>query len=199
MRPGADLKMIRGRLTFSCLLLAAILWIAPPEAAAQQINREWELKASYMYYFTQYIAWPEGHAAEGPFVIGILGRNPFGSYSRRLEALTAPGGRRIVVRQFDSLEDYEPCHILFISRSGITNAQAQRRLEAAREATEDSHVLLVSDSPGLAERGAAFNFFVTGNRLKIQFNEGVTEDAGLQVEARLANLASVVKVHRDRN
>lgn len=189
--------MSRGCVAIVGLAVVAVFWIAPQEVAAQ--NREWQLKASYMYYFAQFVEWPEDRS-EGDFVIGVLGNNPFGAYTRTLEGLRASGDRRIVVRSIASLDDLDPddpCHILFVSRLGITAEETRRRVAAASERLRDDHVLIVADTPDAAGADrAAFNFYVANNRMRLQYSSRAVASAGLAVQNRLTSLESIVPVQR---
>ena len=197
--------MSRGGLAGIGLVFAAILWIVPQDAVAQPDppertfgrvwnTREWHLKTSYMYYFTQFVTWPEDRQ-DGDFVIGVLGHDPLGGYKGTLEGQRAPGGRRIVVRRFATLEEYDSsCHILFVSNFGITREETLRRVRVAR--SKNNHVLIVADTPGSAGADkAAFNFTVEGDRLRLQYSSRALASAGLEVSSRLTGLASVRPVH----
>src|SRR2546423_15048807 len=86
-------------------------------AAAQDesINREYQLKATYLYHFGQYVEWP-GTAAAGDgkaFVIGVVGEDPFGQVLDTIAASKTIQAKKIAVRRFASVKDYTPCHILF--------------------------------------------------------------------------------------
>jgi len=126
-------------------------------------------------------------------VLGKYPKQPFGRVMQKIEAAKTVRGKKVVVGQFDSMDEYTQCHILFISRyaePGRAGETAEDRLEAALEKTKDLPVLLVTETPGLARRGAAINFAVDTrtNRLKMEINLDAAERAGLVVGARLLEL-----------
>jgi len=61
------------------LVLACALAGSVAAALAQEKVQvtEYELKGAYLYKFTQYIDWPKS-APDEAFVIGVLGKDPFG-------------------------------------------------------------------------------------------------------------------------
>jgi hypothetical protein len=86
MRIGRVLRSLwraAGCLALACAigLSASLATVAP--AAAQEtepgfIDREYPLKAIFLYNFASYIKWPDAVFAnsQSPFVIGILGSSP---------------------------------------------------------------------------------------------------------------------------
>ncbi len=115
-------------------LLCLFAW-APATAGAQQssgstISREYTIKAGYLYNFGRYVRWPEEafSSEDAPFVIGVLGADPFGATLDQVAAVKQISERRIVVRRFDSLDQYRPCHILFVAKT----ASAEEHFEAIR-------------------------------------------------------------------
>jgi hypothetical protein len=73
--------------------------VAPAPGAAQPT--EFDVKAAFLYNFGKFVEWPEASLpADGTFVIGVLGTDPFGRALDDLEG--KPIGlqaRRIVVRR----------------------------------------------------------------------------------------------------
>lgn len=198
------MRLSRVALILSTSLLG--LAFSPVPAAAQDVlNREYEIKAAYLWHFGRYVDWPEtAEKAEEPFVIGVLGKDPFEPFLSRIAESKTVQGRKIIVRRFESANDYKPCHILFISSSSAVQGKAEKaleRLQAALEKTKGSPVLVVSDSPGFARKGAAINFLVDReeNRVKLEINMDAVKRAGLKVSARLLGLqeSGVVKLVRD--
>jgi hypothetical protein len=180
---------------FRMLLLAAVglslMWTT--DAAAQ--SQEYRLKAVYLYNFGQHVTWPDNEDAN--FVIGILGkypRPPFGGLMQQMEAVKTVRGKKIVVRHYESMQQYQPCHLLFISRFAVESRPDEtvgERLSAAVEKTKGSSVLLVTESKGLASKGAMINFVVDvreKNRITMDINQGRAKQEDLKIGARLLNL-----------
>jgi hypothetical protein len=170
-----------------CLLLFAVL-----PAAAQQdgLPDEYTIKAVFLYNFGRYVEWPKKTFAgqSDPFVIAVVGQDPFGAVLDTIAAKKTIQGRRIVVRRFARADDYRPpCHILFVSSSLSSEEQA-----ALLRKTEAAPVLVVGETPGFAERGAAANFFNEGNRIRFELNVNTARRAQLRMDAKLLSLGKPV-------
>ena len=170
---------------------------------AQTINREQEIKVAYLYQFAKYVEWPKNAVPDDDqfFVIGVLGKDPFGGHLDRLAETKTVQDRKIVLRRFDSAKDYQPCHILFISALPVPTSEektADQRLKAAVEKTKGTPVLLVGDTPGFAEKGVVINFLVDAqeNRIKLEINRDAERRAGLKISAQLLALerSGVVRI-----
>ena len=60
--------------------IACIVGFSVPSAWSQAVN-ESEAKAAFLYHFTHFVVWPARSLPKSPspFVIGILGEDPFGT------------------------------------------------------------------------------------------------------------------------
>lgn len=197
--------MVRRGFLIGAVLLS-LLAIGGGDGVAQQvvvIDREYEIKAAYLYQFARYVEWPK-NAVPGDdmtFVIGVLGQDPFGNHLDRIATAKTIQGRKIVIRRFASAKDYRPCHILFVA-SGSTatgdEKSAADRLTAALAAIAGSPVLLVSDSAGFASKGTVINFLVDPqqNQIKLEINRDSERRAGLKISSQLLGLekSGVVKI-----
>ena len=192
----------RGASVRTCGLRAATFLLAvlaqslpQPPAEAQQpesgnLPNEYTVKAVFLYSFGRYVEWPDSAFANpsDPFVIGIVGEDPFGGTIDEIAAKKTIHDRRIVVQRFPSVEQYKPpCHILFVSRSVAADRQT-----ALIEATQGKTVLIVGETSGFAERGAAANFFVDGDRIRFEINADAARRAYLHMDAKLLSLGKPV-------
>src|SRR5690348_2918897 len=90
-----------------------------PADVRAKLTREYDLKAVFLFNFSQFVEWPEGTfpAKDAPFVIGVLGDDPFGKSLDEIVAHETVRERNIVVRRYHNVRDAAACQILFISRS----------------------------------------------------------------------------------
>ena len=174
------------------LLLATILSLAlaPCGASASEadgVSREYALKAAYLCRFADYVDWPESafKSADEPMVLGVLGESPFGTALDKLVAGTKSHGRELTVKYFHTLDEYQPCHLLFICSSET------ERLKDILSKTRDAPVLVVGDSPGLAEKGAAIDFLIEDNKVRFEVNPEAAKQARLQISSKLLHLAKL--------
>jgi hypothetical protein len=155
---------------------------------------EYTLKAVLLYGFGRYVEWPKAAFAKDsdPFVIGVLGEDPFGKVLDAIATKKAIQGRRIVIRRFATVEEYrQPCHILFASRSLTPEQQA-----AVIAKTEGRPVFVVGETPGFAEHGATANFYTEGDRVLFEINVDASRRAQLRMDAKLLSLGKPVSTER---
>jgi hypothetical protein len=150
-------------------------------------QREYNVKAVSLYAFGRYVTWPpEAFANEtSPFVIGVLGGNPFGDALQRIAAKKKVNDRPIAVRQLGSAGEALECHIVFVSSAAPPAVEAE-----LFKATAGKPVLLVGETPGFAARGGVINFYQSGNNVRFELNPDRGVAAHLSLNAKLLSLGT---------
>lgn len=170
-------------------MASALIAVLAQTAASQTalINREYTIKAAFLYKFSNYVTWPETAfgAESDPFVIGVYGENPFGKTLDTIADAKKVSGRTIVVKKVSSAQEALGCHILFLSRTAT-----QKEIEAvASIASESKSVLIVGESDSFVDLGGDVQFFIENNKVRFTFNERVASGEGLKVSSKLLALA----------
>lgn len=157
-------------------------------ASAEAPSREYQVKAAFLYNFTQFVEWPGSSFASGdaPLVIGVAGpSDPFeGALEQAMAGKTA-GHRPIVVKHFESPAQLEPCHLLFVPHS------REDWLPKASQAQGGRPCLTVGETDDLMEKGGTIAFFTEDGKLRFEVNEEAVEKAGLKVSSKLLKLAKI--------
>ncbi|MSU57808.1 MAG: YfiR family protein [Pedosphaera sp.] len=174
------------------LLGLACLWLAGGWADGEEKSAgvgEYQVKAAFLYNFTQFTDWPASAFAStnAPIVIGIVGEDPFGKTMDEVVSGEVVRGRLLVLKRLGADEDLRGCHVLFISRS------AKERLPAMLSQLKGSPVLTVSDLNGFGQQGGMVNLLLVNKTVKMEINQAAAEEAGLQISAKLLKLARIVK------
>ena len=181
----------RGRFPqLAALAFVAVLGVAvDPAAGASRAMREYDLKAAFLYNFAQFVEWPADafESAEAPFVIGIVGTDPFGHSLDEIVAGESVHGHPIVVRRWRTLEEIGPAHVLFVSR-----AQAGRIPNLAT-VVDDRSVLTVGDGDDFATRGGIVGFVVAGNHLRLVINVARARAANLTISSQLLRQSQLLE------
>jgi hypothetical protein len=183
------------RAAWLCLLLAiaATLALQPgPIAWARQLEQpsEAELKAAFLYNFVKFTEWPADRMAnqKEPFLIGVLGKDPFGPALDQLVEGETLHGRPVAVRRFARFqESIGASHALFIGLSEEGSVPAILKLLDGRA------ILTVSEIDNFIERGGAIEIKREGPRLAFEVNLRAAQRAGLGMSAQLLRLARLVK------
>ena len=185
-RVAAGLRPARaGRYTrFRLLLLIAAslccLDAAPPPT-------EYEVKAAFIYNFAKYVQWPPPPHSDSnaPFVIGVLGKDPFGKVLDEAMKGQTVQGRLIIVRRFVRTDEID-CDILFVCSS--ERQSLQKILEALRRRP----VLTIGEMDQFAELGGMINLTREQNRVHFDMNPQAIRRAGLKAGSQLFRLARIV-------
>jgi hypothetical protein len=175
------------------IALGLLMPLAPPSTSAfAQSTREYQIKAAFLFNFGQFVTWqPEAlPAVDAPFVIGVLGEDPFGATLDGLVTGTRIGNRPVVVARYDDLADVSGCQILFVSSSDAPP------LDDVLEALDGRGILTVGEEPDFAEDGGIIRFLVEENRVRLEINLAAAEAAGLTISSKLLRLADVVGTGR---
>jgi hypothetical protein len=169
-----------------CGLLACVA-LAPGVNGAEAAP-EYQVKAVFLFNFTRFVEWPPQAFATpgGPFVIGILGDDPFGA---RLDDVTRNeriGEHPLIVRRYRHAEEIGDCQMLFVGRDESAG------LGKVVERLNHRAVLIVSEIEGSAEHGAMIQFATESSHVRLRINADAARGAGLVISSKLLHLAEIV-------
>ena len=169
------------------VFLASLIWLMLPAAWAQTASREYQIKAVFLFNFTQFVEWPAATFTDPgePLVIGIVGEDPFGPFLEEAIRNEKSGEHPLQLRRFPTPEQAD-CHVLFISRSETG------RLEPLLNKLTGKPVLTVSDADNAARRGVMIRFINENNRIRLRINLDAAKRAGLTISSKLLRSAEIV-------
>lgn len=185
--PAGRLEFERGLDLVLCLVLALVF--IPETALAQESAGEYELKAAMLYNLTRFVEWPAAAYADaqGPTVLCILGRDPFGDSLTSIASSQSAGGRAVQVRRIPSNKEVRGCHVVYISSSEHKNiAQILATLKG-------TSVLTVGEMAQFAARGGMIQFSLEEKQVRFEVNLEAASESDLKISSRLLVLARVVK------
>jgi uncharacterized protein DUF4154 len=151
-----------------------------------QTSIDYAVHANVIYHFTKYIDWPENRKS-GAFVVGIIGDSPLFDQLTDMVASKSVHGQRIVVKHVTPSEPLTDCHIIFIS------SEESSSIKKIAAKTAGQPVLVVGEDGGMASRGAAINFVIIADRLKLEINKQNIETHKLNIASELLQLGKIVK------
>ncbi len=171
-------------------ILGSALGLAPPSSLAAQAARpsEYQVKAVFLFNFAQFVDWPPDAVpdSQAPFIIGVLGSDPFGDLLDATVRGERRGRQSFVVRRYQRIEDVKTCDILFISRPDADRVQDLLADLKARP------ILTVSDADGFAEHGGMIGFVTDRNRIRVKINLAVAQAAHLTISSKLLRVAEII-------
>jgi hypothetical protein len=148
---------------------------------------EYQIKAAILYNFAKFIDWPPEALRDdkAPFIIGILGDNPFGDDLEQTVAGKKINDHSILVQTFRKVADATHCQILFISKS------EKKQFADILLSLHGTAVLTVSQTDGFMEAGGMVNLVLdpASRKIRFQINADAAKAARLKVSSKLLNVA----------
>lgn len=145
---------------------------------------EYQAKAGFLLNLAQFVSWPS-QSSDTPFVIGILGDDPFGSYLDETVRGQKINNRALTIQRFRRRVGSRPCTVLFISQS------ERDRLDEILSNLKGRPVLTVSDMDGFTEVGGMVQFFTENNNIRMRINRDAVKASNLRVSSKLLRVAEV--------
>jgi hypothetical protein len=170
------------------LMFAVAVSLLSAELGAVDAPSEYQVKAVFVFNFSQFVEWPQETfvAQDKPFVIGVLGSDPFGARLDEAVKGEAVNERPLVIRRFHRVDEVDDCQILYIDRS--QSAQLPQILAAL----DHRNILTVSDLEKSSERGVMIQFATENNRIRLRINVESARAAGLTISSKLLRPAEIV-------
>jgi hypothetical protein len=180
------MALLKGKLRL--LLLAGACFMATQALSIADAPTENQVQAVFLFNFSRFVEWPPQTftAPDVPFVIGILGSDPFGG---RLDE--AVRGEQIdqhplLIRRYRNVSEIGDCQILYIDRS------AGPDLPRILAALDHRSTLTVSDVDGSSQRGVMIQFTTENSRIRLRINVESARASGLTISSKLLRPAEIV-------
>jgi len=138
---------------------------------------EYQVKAAFLFNFLKFVEWP-GSATSSPWVIGVLGHDPFGTVLDDTVRGKLVNGRPVEVRRYARAAEVKDCNILFIG-----HAESERTALPVQ-----AGLLTVGEAPGFIKARGIINFYLEENRVHFEIGPSVSRSSGLHVSAQLLKL-----------
>jgi uncharacterized protein DUF4154 len=173
-------------------LVAAALLIAGSKSA-HSAPSEYEIKAVFLFHFTQFVGWPEAAFPEpdSNFVIGLVGSDPFGPALESIVGGESVGRHHLAVQKVTDVSSEFRCQILYFSADG-EDLLDLRRLRTAP-------VLTVGESDSFYKKGGMIQFFIDRRRVRLKVNLEEARAHSLEISAKLLRVADVTDWDPIRN
>lgn len=167
------------------LFFIAFLSLTGFSSENQSETEEYSVKAVFIYNFTKFIDWTSYNSGD-EFIIGIIDSSPIYSPLNELAKTKTVNDKKIVVKQFNKVEDISFCHILFIPQNTAIS------LDEILKKAASNGVLIISEKQEYCKKGTAINFVIIDNKLKFEANVAAIKSAGLTASSQLLKLAIIV-------
>ena len=171
------------------IILFLLAGMVLPVSAGIKDSREYEIKAAFLVQFSKYISWPAHCFAEQdtPIIIGIFGRDPFGSTIDKISGSFTAHGRKVEVHRLHNLSNAERYHILYIASDKSEQMAEINTLLAGKPIT------LVSDSADFLKLGGTIHFITVGTKIRFNISVANSRKNGLEISSKLLSIAHEVE------
>mgnify|MGYP001546898034 CR=1 FL=1 len=160
------------------LSAAAAIYAAAP-ALAQAVTAN-AVKAAYLTKFAPFVEWPaSSQQPDSPFVICIIGRDPFGDVLDRIAAGQKFGTHPIAIKRIQAMQS--DCRIVYAGSS----TDAAKMSDAARK----EPVLTVSDADTDGGAHGIICFVREKDHVRFDIDAGEARQHGLVMSSKLLDLA----------
>jgi len=170
------------------LVVSLFLFLFLPVVTLAQ-ESEYNVKAVLLERLTRFIEWPEESTVNDTsqsFILGIIGKNPFGSILEQVYSNQKIKDKKVEIRYISKIKKIPGCHLLFISQS------EKKALSKILSFTRGKPILTIGDTKNYAEEGVLINFYFVENKTRFEINESEAQKSGLFISYRLLNLAKIV-------
>jgi YfiR/HmsC-like len=171
------------------LLIAGLALLSSRPTAAQTVRASAaDVQAVFLFNFAQFVEWPPQAFADlqSPLVIGILGKDPFGSTLEKTVSGESIRGRSFRVDHYRRVDEVKDCQILFISRS------ESKRLESILAELKDRPILTVTNSDDADRIGGIIRFVLDESKIRLSIDLEAAQAARLTFSSKLLRSAAIV-------
>lgn len=171
------------------LLLLVCISISPLFAHGQKPPPDYQVKAAFLYNFTRFISWPPTafRSANSPFIIGIIGNDPFGHYINEIVRGEKVGNHPIVIQRYYNLKDIVNCHLLFVNR--------EQNVRDILSTVGQRNILTVSESDNFTHQGGMISFYKENNKVRFMVNLESSRAANIEISSKLLSIAKIASVN----
>lgn len=153
-------------------------------------SKEYLLKAGFFAKFADFVEWPNNTDIDDlskPFLIEILGDNPFGNILDNMYNSQKIRGKKVKIRYIDNIDEISDCKILFIC------SDMKNQIETILKRIGEKPILSISESDDLAKIGVHINFYITTRgTIHFEINEKKAKQANLKIDILLLEIAKIV-------
>jgi len=175
------------------------------QGAVDSTDKEYQVKAAFLYNFIKFVDWPEEKLADvnEPIIIGIIGKDSFSDIFEALEDKKIKN-KMVIVQKFKGFEELKKdgqhaqaeleaqiqrirkCHLLFVC-SSETNSEKD-----IINSVRGHNVLTVGEREDFMESGGIINFVVEEKKVRFEVNLDACEKEKLKISSQLLKLAKKV-------
>jgi hypothetical protein len=164
----------------------------PGTAAVETADIEYPVKAAYIHAFIGYATWPKGtfEKEDSPIRLLVVGKDPFGKILEETFEGKRIGKRSVTIARAKTLPKQVHAEVVFCGE--LPEKERQRAIAELGKLP----ILLIGETPGFAEAGAAINLYLHADRVRFEINTDAVKLSGMTLSSQLLKLAKIVKTKK---
>jgi YfiR/HmsC-like len=173
------------RLAMKLFVITLVLISLPVNA--DEVSREYRIKAAFIYNFTKFVLWPQqdSYSDSESFKVCILGDDRLTAAASSIQGKSVHG-KVLQIKSITNAGENGPCEIMFLA---ISNTE---QLQQVLDSIKGASILSVGDNSDFVDNGGIIGLFVENNKVKFNINQLAAGDNGLKINSRLLELANRV-------
>jgi hypothetical protein len=171
------------------MVLLMFATTAASTTAAQESEQDASLlKAVFIYNFAKFTRWPENNMNKirNSITLCSIGDDNLANNLHRLDGKTIHGRPIRIDRPNKKPPNFKHCHVLYIG--GSMRNETHNILDSLM----NKPILTVSEIPSFTQSGGMIELQRSKDKIRFIINLRVARDSGLELSARLLNLATVI-------
>lgn len=168
-------QLVAGLIALSC-------YASSTHALASEVDREYQIKAAYLFNITKFVKWNPETSGE-PLRICIVGDNPFGDLLDQLNTRKVQG-RPLAIEAKAAADDLTSCSVAF-----FTDAEKQK--DTKFPSRQD--LLTIGEGQDFVRNGGVIALNKSKNKIRLSINITNAKKSKLQLSANLLEIATVIE------
>lgn len=169
-----------------CLFMGLVLVVAPT-LRAQAADVAYQIKASYIYNFLQFVHFPkEALRGVGLLNVCILGEDRFGPALDEIDGATIPQGHLKILRlgRFSTAAALDSCNVLYLIDS------EQQGVDSIMAKINESQVLTIGEFSPFIRHGGLIELFEQNDIIRFRVNQQLLGTTDFKIDAQLIQLGA---------
>jgi len=175
------------------LVLFSSLFFSSASAAKYT---EDEVKAVYLFNFTNFISWPKDSFNNKPEAFTYCSLGGENSVTKTLQEILLGekvAGRAVQLKNVMELSDIRNCQILYLDK------RQNQDIALILQTLKNSPTLTVSDIKGFAMQGGAVELSTKNEHIKLLINVAKVKTTQLSISSKLLRIADLINDQNDDN
>ncbi len=192
-----------GSRSYLCLLFlcGVIAIFAQPQSIhaqeyTQRPTREYQIKASLIYNFLQFIEWPPEtwEPSGGTLRLCVVGSDPFGVALSPLEKEIVQG-KKIEVHRLTDGEGAKRtgCHVVYVTHAAVNEVPTVVAI------SKESSVLTIGETPNFLDQGGIIALLLSDGKIVFDINQSAATQARLYISSQLLRIARRATENEESN